>query len=319
MHKLVKSGMAQVTTVTLNPAIDYTMYVPSLTPGSAHRASHTLWEVGGKGFNVARVLRQLGIPSLVSGFLYAEDHHNARAAFESENIAVDCVVCPGRTRVNAKVFDESQRAVTELNAPGVPAPSDAIERVIALVESHSAKSAAVVLSGSLPPRCPADVYLRLAARCRPQCPVVLDASGEALRLGLEGRPAVVKPNRHELAGIAGRPIAGVGDAVAAAAEIAHTFGTVVLASLDSDGAVVTDGADAFAAPAVEGIEVRGTVGAGDSMVAGYVSGLVRALPMEDCFRRAMAAAAVVVAAEGTAHVAPADFERTLGKVQLRRI
>jgi 1-phosphofructokinase len=303
-----------ITTVTLNPAIDYTIVIPSLTPGTTHRATRTLWEYAGKGFNVSKVLCALGCRSTATGFLYSDDREQAERALASAGITADCVICPGRLRVNPKVFDESTRAVTELNVPGVPTEPGSVEALLAKAASLAEHSAVLVLSGSVPPQCPPAVYRDLIERCQSRCPVVLDASGEALRLAVAARPRVAKPNRAELAALVGRPVLSVADAAAAAKEVARGGVAAVVASLDAEGAIATDGRQTFVARTVEGVDVKGTVGAGDSMVAGYVSGMVAGLGMEQCFARAMAAAAVAVSHSGTGNVTRKDFEEMLTRV-----
>jgi 1-phosphofructokinase len=308
-----------IVTVTLNPAIDYTVCIPALSPGSSHRATRTLWEYAGKGFNVSKVISRLGGRSIATGFLYFEDLLQAQRAFETEGIKIDCITSPGRIRVNVKLFDESQRIVTELNATGVPAISDTITKLIEKVESLSKQADAVVLSGSLPPNCPSDIYQQLINRCQPHCPVILDASGDALRSGILARPRVVKPNRDELAELVGRKLHSLEDIAQAAEEIAHRGVEIVLASLDKEGAIVTNGRETLTASVIEGIEVCGTVGAGDSMVAGYVTGLVKGMSMEECFVRAMAAATVAVSNAGTGNVKLDKFEEILPKVTVKRL
>jgi tagatose 6-phosphate kinase len=176
----------------------------------------------------------------------------------------------------------------------------------------------VVLSGSLPPGVPADSYARLVETAAAAgVPAVLDAHGEALRLGAAARPAIVKPNRAELAGLVGQPLAGRAAVSAAARALRATGPGAVVATLGADGllAVTEDGSWVAAPPAA----VAGNAtGAGDAVAAGLAYGLAAGLPWDERLRHAVALGTAVAAAPVAGEFRPADYQQLLAGVTVRR-
>ena len=150
------------------------------------------------------------------------------------------------------------------------------------------------------------------------CKCVLDAEGEALRLGLQARPNLIKPNRMELEMAVGRRLDSRSDVVKAAAELARSGIDWVAVSLGGAGALLTDGEKTLFAPALK-VPVKSTVGAGDSMVAGMLSGLLAEAPMEEVLRRGVACAAASVMAEGTLLTDKATYKSLLGQIKIEGV
>ena len=179
--------------------------------------------------------------------------------------------------------------VTEFNESGRQVGRADLERMTELVEHRAARADFLVLSGSLPPGCPADYYARLLRVAQGKtCRCVLDADGAPLREGLKARPWMLKPNRAELEALTGCRLESVQQVRDAARELIAGGASVVAVSLGGDGAVIADADEAFFAPPLK-IEVRSTVGAGDAMVAALTSGFAAGKGLEDAtlkrFRR----------------------------------
>jgi 1-phosphofructokinase family hexose kinase len=230
-----------IATVTLNPCVDYTFFVPGVTLGGTNRATSTRWDYAGKSLNVSKAVARLNFKTRATGFLYSDDYEQAKHTLEAEGIAVDCLVCPGRVRVNAKAFDLSDRRITELNASGVPTTPQFVSQAIQKAEEISEAADVIVVSGSLPPECPPDVYFQIVSRCKTHCQTILDTSGLPLQLGVEAKPTMIKPNRCEIESLVGQKVETIDDAKSAAVAIARRGIEYVLVSLDRDGAVVTEG------------------------------------------------------------------------------
>jgi 1-phosphofructokinase len=226
-----------IVTLTPNPSVDRTIEVDELVRGAVLRAVASHVDPGGKGVNVARAL--------------AANGHKVRA-----NVSVV----------------EPDGTVTKLNEPG-PALSPAeLEAVVTATVAAANDADWLAVSGSPPPATPVEFYARLIELLR-QCGrrVAVDTSGPPLVAALGARPDVVKPNREELAEAAGRPVATIGDAVAAAGELCRRGAMAVLASLGADGALLVDrgGAVHGEAPVAR---PRSAVGAGDATLAGFLAG-----------------------------------------------
>ena len=275
-----------VVTVTLNPAIDRTVWVDELIPGTTHRTADTRATFGGKGINVARVVARTGTPVVAMG-LAGEDQATAMEHdLETLGVRARFVRVPGETRTNLKIIDQRTGRLTEINGSGPevkPGLVQALEdELLTAIDADGA--AAVVLAGSLPLGVDASVYARwteLLKERSPRVRVLVDASDEALELVVPAAPFLVKPNRDEAESLTKRRIESADDAVGAAREIAARGPEAVLLSLGPSGAVAVWGR-AAAAEVIDGHphdvpagQLQSTVGAGDAMVARIAVELAR--------------------------------------------
>ncbi|AXK37668.1 1-phosphofructokinase family hexose kinase [Streptomyces armeniacus] len=284
-----------ILTVTLNTAVDLTYRVPRLEQHGSHHIREVTERPGGKGLNVARVLAALGHDAVVTGFVGGRTGEELRAllsAAPGSNRLTDALVpVGGSTRRTVAVVDEATGDTTQLNEPG---PHITPEEWAAFLTAYGELlpgATAVALCGSLPPGVPVGAYATLVREARGAgVPVLLDTSGEPLLRGLAARPDVVKPNIDELAGIT-----GTSEPLRAAREARRRGANAVAASLGADGmlTVTPDAAWRAAPPA----RLSGNpTGAGDSAVAGLLSGLVENLPWPDRLARAVALSAASVRA-----------------------
>lgn len=288
-----------ITAVCLNPAIDRTVSVPALTPGGLNRVTASRSDAGGKGVNVAVTLARLGEEAACLCFLPRENGRLIEEKLAAEGVEGAGVALEGAVRTNLKVLDASKSEITEINESGAPAGPAQLGDMAALIGTYAARSDYLVLSGSLPPGCPASFYREVMERIAPlPCRVVLDADAGRLREGLKAKPFLIKPNLHELSELTGEALDGLADIDRAARALVEGGVGVVAVSMGGDGAFITDGETALFAPRVA-VEARSTVGAGDAMIAGLTAGLRRALPLEETFRLAVACATASVMSEGT--------------------
>jgi tagatose 6-phosphate kinase len=299
-----------ILTVTLNTALDITYRVRSLRPHASHRVSEVVERPGGKGINVARVLAALGHRVTVTGFTGGGTGRAVQDQLTAVPGVVDALVpVGGATRRTIAVVDETTGDTTQLNEPGpliTPAEWSAFQEVYA---DLLASASAVALCGSLPPGVPVGAYAGLIRTARAAgVPVLLDTSGEALRRGVASRPDLIKPNADELAELTGshEPLRATQDARRRGAR-------AVVASLGVRGllAVTPEGHWRAAPPA----HVHGNpTGAGDSAVAGLLSGLVENLPWPDRLSRAVALSAATVLAPVAGEFDHAAYEELLTRV-----
>ncbi|GAA0489759.1 MULTISPECIES: 1-phosphofructokinase [Streptomyces] len=299
-----------ILTVTLNAALDITYRVPRLRPRDSNRVTEVAERPGGKGLNVARVLAALGHDAVATGFAGGDTGDALRAMLAQETGVTDALVPIGAaTRRTVAVVDTAGGDTTQLNEPGPTVSPAEWEAFLTRYRELLDGAQAVALCGSLPPGVPVDVYARLTRTARAAgVPVLLDTSGEPLRRGLAARPDLAKPNAAELASLTGHnePLRAARDARRRGA---HT----VAASLGADGmlAVTADGSWQAAPPR----RIAGNpTGAGDSAVAGLLSGLVEGVSWPDRLVRAVALSAATVRAEGAGEFDRATYEELLGEV-----
>jgi tagatose 6-phosphate kinase len=298
-----------ILTVTLNAALDITYKVAALTPHAVHRVGEVTERPGGKGVNVARVLTALGHESVVTGFAGGPTGAVLRRMLAPLAPHDALVEVAGNTRRTLAVADDTAGDTTQLNEPG---PTVTPAEWAAFLSSYDAllrDAEAVALCGSLPPGIHVGAYAELVRRARAaEVPVLLDTSGEPLRRGIAARPDLIKPNADELARLTGsrEPLRATRDARRRGA---HT----VVASLGPDGLLAATPDGTWQATPPE--QIRGNpTGAGDSAVAGLLSGLVAGLPWPERLSRAVALSAATVLAPAAGEFDAAAYEELLPRV-----
>lgn len=304
-----------ITTICLNPALDRTVTVDRLIPGDVNRIRTTRTDVGGKGVNVAVVCRRLGIETQVIGCAGVDGYAKLRAAMGAENVGCHFHTVEGAIRVNTKVVALDGSGVTELNEPGPILAAEDLDVFFDLAIDAARGSDYVVITGSLPPGCPADTYRNLIEVLSP-VPCILDVSGTVLLEGVKAKPFLIKPNHHELAATVGRELHTLADIRAAAQTFVDGGVRHVVVSLGKDGALYVGKEGCFHAPEIP-VEVHSTVGAGDALVGGVVYGLTTHGSMREAFRAGVAAGTASVMTEGTQLIIPSDFMHLLSRVQIQ--
>ncbi|ACL25757.1 1-phosphofructokinase [Chloroflexus aggregans] len=293
----------KIATITLNPAIDQTVFVDHFQPNTVNQARAMQRDAGGKGVNVASFLADFGLNVTATGLLGAENPHIFERHFAAKRIADRFVRVPGATRIGVKIVDEANQQTTDINLPGSPPPPGALDALLAVIDELAVDHEWFVLAGKLPPGVPVEFVPELVARlCRFHRAVALDVSGPALAAGLSVQPALVKPNLDELRQI--DLLAGDGlEAAAVAARRINQMGVpLVIVSMGAQGAIFSEGTTMLHA-APPPVTVKSTVGAGDAMVAGTIAGLVEGLTLAEIARRATAFSLAALGSIG-AHLPP---------------
>lgn len=258
-------------TVTFNPAIDYVVHTGGLVLGSVNRASSESMFFGGKGINVSLVLAELGVRSIALGFTAGFTGEAIENGVRAMGIETDFIRLPeGNSRINVKIkFGEE----TELNGQGPDIDTASLEKLFARLDGLS-EGDTLILAGSIPKSLPPDVYERILKRLSGrEIRTVVDASGELLMNVLKYRPFLIKPNDQELGELFGVKIESKEDVVLYGSKLRELGARNVLVSMAGEGAVLLDeNGGVYRSAACRGT-VRNSVGAGDSMLAGFVSGL----------------------------------------------
>ena len=308
-----------ITAVSLNPSIDRTLTVEGFVAGGLNRVLARTDNAAGKGINVALTVSSLGLDAECVGFMYRDSAQLFEKRLMMNSTAYDFIWCDGCARTNIKVFDRAAGVVTELNESGRPVDEAQLAEMVELVARHAENSDFVILSGSTPPGCPQDYYRTLIGAVEGLgCRCVLDADGERLKYGLEARPFMIKPNRFELETMSGSRLNSIAEVKDAATRYIDMGVQVVAVSLGADGALITDGTDALYAPRMN-IEVKGTVGAGDAMVAGLSAGFMADSDLEEAFRMGVACASARCMTEGYKGIDKTVYKAFLDMVKIERV
>lgn len=309
--------MAPIVTLTMNPSLDVSADVERVVPDHKLRCSSPDHGPGGGGVNVARVARRLGAE--VRAVLTAGGPVGAGLVDLVEAEGVDCVPVPieGMTRQNPTFSETGSDRQYRFVLPGPRLTEPEWSACIDAVASTEPAPSIVVASGSLPSGVPSDLYARLV-RTLDGTRVVVDASGAALREAAAVGPYLLKPNAAELTQLAGHPITADEEFEAAADQlVADGAAEVLVLSLGAGGAYLArrDGPGvSLRAPTVP---IRSRIGAGDSMVAGIVTGLTRGWTVEDAVVLGLAAGAAAVMTDGSELARGDDVERLHGRMMSR--
>lgn len=289
--------MNRIYTVTLNPSLDYTVSVDNFRLGYTNRTESEILTVGGKGINVSTVLKNLGLESTALGFVAGFTGQEAARQLAARGIGNGLIALEeGLTRINVKLQSVEG---TEINGQGPAIPK---EKVALLEERLSELTAGDVLflSGSIPASLPQDIYLHMMDRLSEGVLTVVDVSGKALVKALPLHPFLVKPNQHELGELFGVTLAERASAIPYARKMQEVGARNVLVSMAGQGAVfLAEDGSVFESPVPAGSLING-VGAGDSMVAGFMAGWLERHDYEHAFYMGMAAGSATAFSEGLA-------------------
>jgi tagatose 6-phosphate kinase len=310
-----------ITSVCLNPALDITHHVPSVDWAEVNRPSSVRTRPGGKGLNVARTLHALGADVLAMGLAGGITGAGVEAALAELGVPAVFTRIGGETRRTFTVVDGAGGAATGFHEAGPRVTGDEFAEFCVRYEKALGDSAAVALSGSLPPGLPVGSYATLTEMAAAAgVPVVLDAHGEALLRGAAAGPAIVKPNLAELEALTGRPLPAGGGLAAvadAAGRLLRAGAGAVVASLGADGLLAVTGEGRWRARPPAAVAGNPT-GAGDAVTAGLVQGLVLGWPWEQRLRQAVALGTAAVAAPVAGEFSQDEYRRVLAVATVGR-
>ena len=257
-------------TVTFNPSLDYIVKVDDLALGAVNRVSSEVIMAGGKGINVSIVLKNLGHESRALGFLAGFTGDEIARQLEERGVACDFIrVKEGMSRINVKIASQQE---TEVNGMGPDIDSSDVEALFDRLDALAAGDI-LIISGSVPAAHPQDIYERILARLEGRgVDIVVDATRDLLLNVLAYRPFLIKPNNHELGDIFGVELSRREEVVPYAKMLQERGARNVLVSMAGEGAVlVGEDGSVVMSESPRGHVVK-SVGAGDSMVAGFVAG-----------------------------------------------
>ena len=290
-------------TVTLNPSLDYTAAAATMNFGKTNRTKNEYIVPGGKGLNVSVMLSRLGLPTTALGFAAGFTGKELLRLLKDLDCSCDFIETKnGFTRINVKLVSEE---VTEFNGSGITLDEDDLDALKNRI-SKLQKTDTLVLSGSIPNGADRDIYKQLILSAPKGVTVVLDTCGEPLASALECRPFLIKPNIDELRDLFREPIETLEDILFYAKKLQSMGAQNVLISMGADGALLlTEGGESYHADVPKG-ECKNTVGAGDSMIAGFLYGFTSFSDYEKALKYAVAAGSATAYAVWLAEKPAAD-------------
>ncbi|MBW3592552.1 MAG: 1-phosphofructokinase family hexose kinase [Actinobacteria bacterium] len=311
-----------IVTVTLNAAMDRTLLVPNLQPGHRHRASMAFASAGGKGINVARALKRLGVPVVCTGLAGGRTGTLIVDDLATDGILNDFVRIREESRTSVAVLDPVANVSTEINEWGPEVHEDELELLKEKLAYLSQRAEFVVFAGSLPRAVDPGFYGELIREAnRRHTLAVLDVDGEPLRLGIEAEPYLVSPNATEAEALVGHEFNDDDDRVAALDEIASLGARNVLITHETGCyALMREDRDEHR---IRGIAPRldpvARIGSGDVFLAAFLAARVAGRSVEEAVRSAVATGAASVLEAGAGRFEPREAARLSALVTVQRL
>jgi len=293
-----EGGFAMVYTVTLNPALDYVVRMDGFRPGDINRTVSEEVQFGGKGINVSTVLRNLGIRNVALGFLAGFTGQALERGLLESGLQTDFIWLPeGLTRIDVKIKTGEE---TEINGRGPAIPAAALDELFSKLDRLQGGDI-LDLSGSIPTSLPDDIYQKILARLEGRGILsVVDATRDLLCAVLPYKPFLIKPNNHELGDIFGRTLTTDEEIAECARQLQKKGARNVLVSMAGDGSLLLDETGRRHRLGVPKGTVRNSVGAGDSMVAGFLAGWIKTGDYAKAHRMGAAAGSATAFSDGLA-------------------
>lgn len=285
-QKIKEAGSHMIYTVTFNPSLDYIVRVNNFKAGVINRTYYENILPGGKGINVSIVLSNLGHDSVALGFMAGFTGEDIEDLMKGFGCGTDFIrVKEGLSRINVKMKSDEE---TEINGQGPRITEEDIDKLYAKLDSLVAGDI-LIISGSVPNTLPQDVYERIMKRLEGKgIRIIVDAERDLLTKVLRYHPWLIKPNNHELGAIYGVTLRTQDEVIPYARKLQEEGAQNVLISMAGEGAVfISEKGEVFKSPAPKGTLVN-SVGAGDSMVAGFVSGYLETEDFHKAFRMGLA-------------------------------
>jgi len=285
-------------TVTFNPALDYVIKVDNFALGAINRTRREDIYYGGKGLNVSTVLTNLGYESIALGFIAGFTGDVIEKGAKSLGFCTDFIkVSEGLSRINVKLKSDEE---TEINGQGPKITKEDIDKLFAKLEKLKEKDI-LILSGSIPNTLDEDIYEKIMERLQEKdIQIAVDATKDLLLNVLKYRPFLIKPNNYELGEMFNVILNNDDDIISYAKKLQEKGARNVLISMAGDGAIlITENGEVFKSEVPKG-EVKNSVGAGDSMVAGFIAGYLTNNNYEEALKMGTAAGSASAFSEGLA-------------------
>lgn len=307
-----------ILTVCPNPSIDRTIELESLNVGMLNRIQGKVETYSGKALNVAIGVSRLGCDCTATGFMFENQQAMFERTLKKEGVNCDFVSCSGNARVNYKIIDKKSM-LTEINDVGEEVSAEKQAELLKKIADVSIGADIAVISGSLPSGVSAEYYGEMVKAIPERVKVVVDAEKANTLSAIAVRNIfMVKPNVKELESFSGIKVRKRADVIAAAQTYLEKGVKYVLASLGTEGAILTDGSESYFCKSAS-VAVNSTVGAGDSMVAAACVGLYNGVPLREVLRESVAAGTAAVTTSGTNLFYKDKYNEIYSKIQAERI
>lgn len=308
-----------IATLTLNPSLDKSVTVDGLVIDEANRWTSFRRDPGGKGINVSRVVHELGGDTIAYGFIGGFDGEILRRLLKQQGVPFDFTSIRGEIRSNLIINDLKTRRQTRIDAPGPLISEKKLGDLVSKIKRIKPKPEFLVLSGSVPPGIPENIYREFIKVAKKQgIKTVLDSDDKWLKEGIKAKPNVIKPNLHEAEELLGMKLKNEAAIVQAVKTLLARGIEIVAISRGRDAFIISDGNEILKLIPPQ-VEVISTVGAGDSAVAGLVMKLSEGAGLQEAACLAVAAGTAAALTPGVELCHRKDVEKLLPLVKVERL
>ncbi|MBM4453242.1 MAG: 1-phosphofructokinase [Chloroflexi bacterium] len=308
-----------IATVTLNPSLDKTVTVERLVLEEANRWTSMRRDPGGKGINVSRVVHELRGKTIAYGFVGGIDGDILKQLLQQQGVPFDFTTIKGDIRSNLIITNLSNNSQTRIDAPGPTISKSELGSLTGKITYLEPKPDYLVLAGSVPPGVPDDIYTKLIEAAKKQgIKTVLDSDEEWLKEGIKAKPTLIKPNVYEAGVLLGTKLQDETAIVKAVKRLLAKGIEIVAISRGKEGLIISDGNKILKVTTPK-VQVRSTVGAGDSTVAALVLSLTRGDDISEASRLAVAAGTAATLTPGTELCRRRDVEKLLPQVKVKKL
>jgi 6-phosphofructokinase 2 len=305
-------------TVTLNPALDRTLWVDKIQFDDVNRIEREERYAGGKGIDVAKVLTTLGAENQALGLIGGFTGEELEGRLANEGVNCDFTRIADETRTNIIVNEISSGKQVAFSDRGPNIKPYELMQIVHKLERLD-KPDIVVISGSLPFGIHPEIYRKLVAMAKEKgARVILDTDGDALRVGIQGLPDIIKPNIHELSRLVNEELHEIDEIMRGSKRVCDKGVGIVLVSMGARGILLAGNKERYLASPPE-VTVKNTIGAGDSAVAGFVYGLATYKPIKEALIYAVAAGTATTLRDGTALCQREDFLHLVPEITVQTL
>ena len=305
-----------ILTITLNTAIDRTLFIDEFIWDRTIRATESVIGMGGKATDASWILGELNYPNIATGFAASEVGNQIERMLQDRGSITDFVWVEGESRTNIIVVSNKGNGQSTLVSGGLVISDHHLDQFIEKYRCLLSKADCILIGGSVPDGVDPGIYTKLVLwAIDVDVPVVFDSSGPGLISGLEGKPSIMKPNLDEISELAGFKVTSIESSYEAAIAIQKKFGTSVIITHGSKGALAVLQNKAYWIPSLD-IPVISTAGAGDGVLAGLALAYANKKPLEEGLKLGFAAAAAVCITPATADCKRSDVDHFLPQIQL---
>jgi 1-phosphofructokinase family hexose kinase len=305
-----------IVTLTPNTGIDYTLFVPKLQLNATIRAEANAWGMGGKATDVAWILGKLGVPVLALGFAAGFTGQQMERMLRERGVTTDFVWVEGETRLNIVLVCSDGSGQSTFTSSSLQVSPKRLLELQSRYQTALDTATCVVLGGSLPTGVSVEFYKLAIEQARERgLPVIFDASGPALRAGLEAHPSLIKPNQDELKDLLGSQPASLDEIHRTARKLQKKYTTDIIVTLGQGGALAVLGEQSFYIPPLS-VPISSAAGAGDGVLAGMALAFSRREPLQNGLRHGFALADAGVQTLATADFSLEHYHILLPKIEL---